>query len=312
MTQVISQFSSQDESDPLISSSEHSTSSSAHSGSSAQTALAAKALPRPVTPHGILVEKIAATVKTAEELEVPEALRASLQQVQALAAGLDPYLAACTTPESPALAHLAQRTAAEDWGQQFLANATVCKLEQEMLSGHVEGQALKLFVHMMRAKRILEVGMFTGYSALAMAEALPEDGYLVACEVDPYAADFARACFAVSPHGSKIQVRVAPALQTLEALAADRQSFDLVFIDADKTEYVSYFQHLLDQDLVIPGGFIFVDNTLLQGQPYLPADQQTANGAAIAEFNRVVAADPRVEQVLLPLRDGLTLIRRKP
>ena len=167
-----------------------------------------------------------------------------------------------------------------------------------------------MFVHMTKAKRILEVGMFTGYSALAMAEALPEDGQLIGCEVDRYVADFAIDCFQASPHGHKISVEVAPALETLQKLAAAKESFDLVFIDADKKEYVDYFHTLLDADLVLPGGFICVDNTLLQGQPYLPPDQRTPNGAAIAQFNRAVAADPRVEQVLLPLRDGLTIIRR--
>ena len=266
---------------------------------------------RPVTPLGILVEKLEETVRMAEEAKVPASLMASLQQVQALAAGIDPYLEQCTTPESPALAALAQKTAAEDWSQRFSDKETVRQLEQEMLSGHIEGQTLKLFVYMTGAKRILEVGMFTGYSALAMAEALPEDGKVVACEVDRYVADFARACFDESPHGSKIEVEVAPALETLQKLADDREVFDLVFIDADKQEYVDYFKLLLDRELLSSGGFILVDNTLLQGQPYLPLQQRTPNGEAIAKFNRFVADDPRVEQVLLPLRDGLTIIRRK-
>ena len=266
---------------------------------------------RPVTPLGILVEQLEEVVQMAEQAKVPTALMVSLQKVLALAAGIDPYLEECTTPESSALANLAQKTAAEDWSQRFGDGETVRQLEQEMLSGHIEGQTLKLFVHMSGAKRILEVGMFTGYSALAMAEALPADGEVVACEVDSYVADLARACFEESPHGSKIRVEVAPALETLQKLADAREAFDLVFIDADKREYVDYFKLLLDRELLIPGGFICVDNTLLQGQPYLPPQQRTANGEAIAQFNRFVADDPRVEQVLLPLRDGLTIIRRK-
>ncbi len=104
---------------------------------------------------------------------------------------MNPYLDDCTTEESAALANLAQKTAKEDWSKRFSDGETVRQLEQEMLSGHIEGQTLKLFVSMMGAKRILEVGMFTGYSALAMAEALPEDGSILACEVDQYVADFA-------------------------------------------------------------------------------------------------------------------------
>ncbi|MGK7934850.1 MAG: O-methyltransferase [Xenococcaceae cyanobacterium] len=266
---------------------------------------------RPVTPLGILVEKLAKTVQMAEEAKVSHSLIASLQQVLELAAGIDPYLEKCTTPESPALATLAQKTAAEDWSKRFSDQETVRQLEQEMLSGHIEGQTLKLFVYMTKAKRILEVGMFTGYSSLAMAEALPEDGEVIACEVDRYVADFARACFERSPHGNKITVEVAPALETLEKLADIHKSFDLIFIDADKKEYIDYFQLILDKDLLNPDGFILVDNTLLQGQPYLSPPQRTTNGEAIAQFNRSIADDERVEQVLLPLRDGLTIIRRK-
>ncbi len=266
---------------------------------------------RPVTPLGILVQQLEETVQMAEEAKVPASLMASLQQVLNLAAGIDPYLEQCTTPESPALAALAQKTAAEDWSQRFSDRETVRQLEQEMLSGHIEGQTLKLFVYMTGAKRILEIGMFTGYSALAMAEALPEDGKVVACEVDRYVADFARACFDESPHGSKIEVKVAPALKTLQKLADAQEVFDLVFIDADKQEYIDYFKLLLDRELLSSGGFILVDNTLLQGQPYLPPQQRSANGEAIAQFNRFIAEDSRVEQVLLPLRDGLTIIRRQ-
>ena len=266
---------------------------------------------RPVTPLGILVEKLENVRKLAENEEVSASLLNALQEVEALAGGIDPYLDDCTTEESAALANLAQKTAQEDWSKRFSDGETVRQLEQEMLSGHIEGQTLKLFVSMMGAKRILEVGMFTGYSALAMAEALPEDGYLLACEVDQYVADFARACFDESPHGSKIDIKVAPALETMQGLAEAQECFDLVFIDADKKEYIDYFKLLLERNLVASGGIICVDNTLLQGQPYLPESQRTANGEAIAQFNRFVADDDRVEQVLLPLRDGLTLIRRK-
>ncbi|KAB8314920.1 methyltransferase domain-containing protein [Tolypothrix campylonemoides VB511288] len=266
---------------------------------------------RPVTPLGILAKQLETILQTFNQ-QTSDELLANLNQAWLLAAGLDPYLEECTTGESPALAVLAQKTAQEAWTQRFQQGATVRELEQEMLSGHVEGQTLKMFIHMTKARKVLEVGMFTGYSALAMAEALPPDGELVACEVDPYTAEFAQAAFRESPHGAKIRVEVGAALETLEKLAAARESFDFVFIDADKREYVKYFQNLLDKDLLIPGGFLCVDNTLLQGQVYLPTENRTPNGEAIAQFNRVVAADARVEQVLLPLRDGLTIIRRLP
>lgn len=267
--------------------------------------------PRPVTPLGILVEHLETAVQMVEaEKNVPAAVKAHLQKALRLAARLDPYLEECTTQESPALSAIAQKTRTEDWSKQFSDGATVRHLEQEMLSGHLEGQVLKMFVYMTRAKSVLDIGMFTGYSALAMAEALPSDGRLVACEVDQYVAEFAQSLFQGSPHGAKIQVELGAALATLDKLAQRGETFDLVFIDADKKEYVQYFQTLLDTNLLSPQGFICVDNTLLQGQVYLPEQERTPNGQAIATFNHVVANDTRVEQVILPLRDGLTIIRR--
>lgn len=266
--------------------------------------------PRPVTPLGILATKLEHLTEQIEALDIDPNLKAQLRQASELASGLDPYINRCTTPESPALAALVKRTQAENWSKRFSDSETVQQLEQEMLSGHLEGQTLKFFVHLTRAKRVLEIGMFTGYSALAMAEALPDDGEVVACEVDAYVAEFAQQCFKESPDGHKISVKVAPALLTLKQLAADKnQVFDLVFIDADKAGYVDYLNLLLDSELLAPNALICVDNTLMQGQPYL-SGEATVNGAAIAKFNQAVADDPRIEQVLLPLRDGLTLIRR--
>lgn len=268
------------------------------------------ATPRPVTPLGILVEHLQTAVQMAQQHNLPDTVTAHLEKASRLAAGLDPYLEACTTQESPALAAIAQQTHSEMWDKRFTEGSTVRELEQEMLSGHLEGQVLKMFVHMARATNILDIGMFTGYSALAMAEALPADGRLVACEVDQYVANFAQNLFHNSPHGNKIHVELGSALETLGKLVDQGESFDFVFIDADKKEYVQYYQTLLDSNLLSPQGFICVDNTLLQGQVYLAPDERTANGEAIAQFNSVVADDPRVEQVLLPIRDGLTIIRR--
>lgn len=266
---------------------------------------------RPVTPLGILVEHLQTAVQMVDsEPSVPVAVKTHLQKALHLAAGIEPYIGECTSKESAALATINYKTRSEQWDKRSEDGSTVRPLEQEMLSGHVEGQALKMFVYMTRAKSILDIGMFTGYSALAMAEALPADGRLVACEIDQYVADFAQALFQNSPDGSKINVELGSALDTLHKLAAARESFDLVFIDADKTEYVQYFQTLLDCNLLSPHGFICVDNTLLQGQVYLPSQERSANGEAIARFNCIVADDSRVEQVLLPLRDGLTIIRR--
>lgn len=266
---------------------------------------------RPVTPLGILVQQLEHISHKAKTESVSTEFKLSLDKAYHLAAGLDPYLEACTTSESEALANLTAKTQKEDWGKHFDDGATVRALEQEMLSGHIEGQLLKMLVSISKSKRVLEVGMFTGYSALAIAEALPDDGYLIACEVDEYVSQFAIDCFAASDHGKKIEVKVAPALETMQQLLDAGESFDLAFIDADKGGYIDYLNLLLDTDLLAPDGFICVDNTLMQGQPYLPENQRQENGQAIARFNRFVADDPRVEQILIPIRDGLTIIKRK-
>ncbi len=265
--------------------------------------------PRPVTPLAILADRL---VWIRDRMEssggADTAVVAEVRKAAELAAGLDPYTSRLSSPASPALRALAERTAQEDWASRA-GSGPATGLEQEMLSGHVEGAMLRLLVRVTRATRVLEIGMFTGYSALAMAEALPVNGRVVACEVDEYVARLAEDCFEASPAAGRISVRVGPALATLRELATAGEMFDLVFIDADKAGYADYFSTLLDADLLAPGALLCVDNTLMQGDPWLPG-ASTPNGVAIAAFNEMVAADPRVEQVLLPVRDGLTLIHR--
>lgn len=266
---------------------------------------------RPVTPTTILAAELDDLAREIDAAAgVPAEVAERLRRARDLAAGLDPYVAACTTPESADLARLAEQTAETDWANRDAPDGAVF-LEQEMLSGHVEGQALKFLVWLSGAQHVLEIGMFTGYSALAMAEALPEDGSLLACEVDAEAARFAQQSFGSSPAGQRITIAVGPAMDTLQALAgtAGGRTFDFVFIDADKAGYLDYVNYLLDSPLLSPDAVIVVDNTLMQGQPYT-GQQRSANGDAIAAFNTAIADDPRLEQVLLPLRDGVTLIRR--
>ena len=137
---------------------------------------------RPVTPWGILVQQLEQIVARGEAESISSEYKASIDLAYRLAAGLDPYVEGCTTSESAALANLTDRTQKEDWSKRYNDGATIRALEQEMLSGHLEGQFLKMLVAISKSQRVLEVGMFTGYSALAIAEALPEDGYLLACE----------------------------------------------------------------------------------------------------------------------------------
>ncbi len=172
-----------------------------------------------------------------------------------------------------------------------------------MQVGRLEGTFLKLLVKLTGARRVLEIGMFTGYSGLMMAEGLPDDGELITCDIDPKAEAMAKRYFAQSPHGKKIQIRLAPALETLKTL---RGPFDLVFIDADKENYLGYYEGVLP--LLRQGGLIIADNTLWSGKVLAPKEE---SDKAIVAFNAHVAKDARVEKVLLTVRDGMTLIRKK-
>jgi caffeoyl-CoA O-methyltransferase len=175
----------------------------------------------------------------------------------------------------------------------------------QMLIGPLEGAFLKLLTQMVGATRILEIGMFTGYSALCFAEALPDRGTVTTCEIDETSAALARRYFARSPHGHKITVRMGPAIETLQALDSP---YDVIFIDADKQNYLNYYRRA--KELLTPRGVIVIDNVLWDGDVLVqPApDERTA---AIQELNAVVASDPDVSAVLLTIRDGVLLVRRK-
>lgn len=173
----------------------------------------------------------------------------------------------------------------------------------QMQVGALEGGFLRLLVRLSGARRVLELGTFTGYSALCMAEGLPEDGELITCDVDPDAVTMARRYWERSPHGHKIHPRLGPALQTLAHLSGP---FDLVFIDADKQNYTAYYEAALP--LLRHGGLVVADNTLWSGRVLHP---ESANDHAIVAFNDHVARDARVEKVLLTVRDGMTLARKK-
>ena len=173
----------------------------------------------------------------------------------------------------------------------------------QMLTGRIEGRLLKMLAQLVEARRIIEVGTFSGYGALSMAEALPEDGYLITCEVDPVAIQFAKQFFDESPHSKKIFLKEGPALDTLKKLSG---SFDMAFIDADKENYLNYYEALLP--IMRPGGLIVVDNVLWSGRvlnPKEPSDH------AIHRFNQKIAGDHRVEKVMLTIRDGVSLLRKR-
>ena len=186
-----------------------------------------------------------------------------------------------------------------------LEEETYEKLEiPQMTTGRIEARFLKLLARLVGAQRILEIGTFGGYSALSMAEALPEGGTLVTCDEDPVAIAFAQKYFSESPHGKKIKQMEGPALESIEKLTG---TFDMAFIDADKINYSNYYEAILP--MIRPGGLIAVDNVLWSGRVLDPQDE---SDRAIHEFNEWVVKDQRVESVLLTVRDGLNCIIKNP
>jgi caffeoyl-CoA O-methyltransferase len=169
----------------------------------------------------------------------------------------------------------------------------------EMEVGHLEGAFLRMLVRSLRAKRILELGTFTGYSSLVMAEGLPDDGKLITCDIDPENTKIAKKYWSRSTHGKKIELKLGPAIETVKTIEGP---FDLVFIDADKENYINYWELCLPKTR--RGGLLVIDNVLWSGSVLNPEDETER---AIDEFNKHVCNDKRVEVVMLPIRDGVTL-----
>lgn len=173
----------------------------------------------------------------------------------------------------------------------------------QMQVGPIEGAFLRFLAGLIQAKRVIELGTFTGYSALAMALALPDDGLVVTCDVDPDVTAIARRHWKAAGQDHKIELRLGPGLDTLRSLGSPH--FDMAFIDADKENYSAYFDECMR--LVRPGGLIVADNTLWSGRVLAPRE---SSDRAIVAFNAKVHADPRVENVLLTVRDGMMVMRR--
>ncbi len=175
-----------------------------------------------------------------------------------------------------------------------------------MCSGHIQGRLLKMLVTMINPKCAIELGTFSGYSALCIAEGMAEDASLHTFEIDDELEDFIRQAFAASPHGDKITLHIGDASPKLKEW--EKESVDLVFMDADKREYCEYYRLCLP--LLRKGGYIIADNTLWDGHVTEPEKIQSAQTRGIIAFNDLIMNDAGVEKVIIPLRDGLTIIRK--
>jgi len=205
---------------------------------------------------------------------------------------VEEYAEAHTTPDGELFERLAEETRAKTTAPQ-------------MMVGRIEGRFLATLVALSGARRILEFGTFTGYSSISMASALPADGKVITLDVDREATAIARRYMDESGHGDKIEIRLGPALETLQDVEGP---FDLIFIDADKPNYVNYYESALP--LLADDGLLIADNVLWSGR--VIEDDGDESTRAIKEFNEHVRADDRVVSVMLTVRDGMTLVRKRP
>lgn len=210
-----------------------------------------------------------------------------------LPANIAAYADAYTSPESELLHRLNRNTRAH-------------VMAPRMLSGHLQGRFLSMISWMIRPRRILELGTYTGYSALCLAEGLTDDGLLITIDQNEELESFTRNYWQQSPLNSKIDFRFGVATEVIPTLT---DAFDLVFIDADKRNLSVYYDLLFDK--LKPGGFLLADNVLWSGKVADPVKTSDLDTVAVQEFNRKVQNDPRVENVLLPVRDGIMMVRKR-
>jgi len=244
-----------------------------------------------------------------------ERLQNLLQEATALCVESETYLKQCTSKPSKETDALENKTRSSDWVKLSENGETMFEFSERWTTDVVEAKMLGMFAYMLKAKRVLEVGMFTGYGTLTIAESLPDDGRITALEIDPFLKKFSEPIFQSSPHGHKINVQIGDALKAIQEWPVD-DKIDMVFIDADKGSYAAYYETVISRGLLAPGGVIVVDNTLFKGTPYIGKGKYDNHGwndggVAIANFNEYVANDNRVEQVMLPVRDGVTIVRLK-
>lgn len=206
---------------------------------------------------------------------------------------LDAYCCDHTSNESALLAKLNRDT-------------HVKVLQPRMLSGHFQGRMLSMLSKMIRPERILEIGTYTGYSALCLAEGLTASGKLITIDVNAQLEDFVRDYFAQSDFDAQIDYRIGDAMQLIPTLT---EQFDLVFIDADKQNYINYYHLIFDK--VKPGGYIFSDNVLWSGKVVQQTGKIDKDTQLLQTFNAMIQNDERVENILLPIRDGVMIARKK-
>jgi caffeoyl-CoA O-methyltransferase len=266
------------------------------------------------TPLEILIDYLQKAEHLAEQECLSKELEECLKQAKRLAIGLHNYPIEYSRKQSKELKAIALSTQNQPWQELYQTKKIKNRLKPEMQSSPFQAQLLKFLVQITKSERVLEIGMFTGYATLAIAEALPNHGSITACDHDHFLIDLANELLCNSKHYSKMKLISGEGKEVLTELINQSAKFDLIFLDANKLAYPAYYELILAGNLLDRAGILCVDNTLFKGEVFnnfSDDSNKTANKipVAIAEFNRLVANDHRVEQIILGLEDGLSLIK---
>ena len=264
---------------------------------------------RTVSPSSIIATRLFELKnKISEKNNLSDEIESDFLSLIELAQGLDDYPSRSTTAESKELKNLNDETIVHDWNYAYKEKKSKSRLVTRMMSSHVSAQFLKMLVSISKPKKILEIGLFSGYSALAMAEALHDEGELISCEIEPYAAKFAQKHFDKNKHGKKIQIIIGKALDTLEKLKNEGYLFDFVFIDANKSEYPQYIKKLIKNKLINNNSLVCIDNVFLKGSTYSEYEKQSKSSKTVKKLNSELVKE-QFFTVMVPLRDGITLMK---
>ncbi|MCO5549776.1 hypothetical protein L7F22_003249 [Adiantum nelumboides] len=248
----------------------------------------------------------------------------SLKLAQKVLQGLDPYLDASSTEGPKGLKGLIEETDKHDYDTAYKNKQLSFPVSAKWSAGSYEGNFIAMIAKSIKAKRVLEVGMFTGTTTLAIADVLPKQGgKIIALELDDYLRQLANPFFEKAGVKERIEVRIGKAMDSIQKMIKEKEdSFDLIFIDADKGAYQQYYDVIMDNGLLRKGGVLLVDNVLYKASPFVPELQQATpdqlktaiqfeNGKSLAAFNKFVRQDDRVDVTVLPIRDGVSWIQYK-
>jgi len=239
--------------------------------------------------------------------EVIETMNYALQLVEKR----EEFCDMVTTKSSKACSKILKATYDVDWNQLQKEGKSTGSLDKKMITGNLEGQFLKSIVSMHNAKNVLEVGMFTGYGALSMAEALPADGKMVTVDIEKYLETYTGNFFKESPHCNKIKIHIGSALEYMKSAIAKKEQFDVIFLDADKSEYIDYLKLAFEGGLLAKRGSVLIDNAFRHGDGYAPHRiEERGEHNPTRKLAEYLNENKSLHSSLVPIRDGVTMVRR--